>query len=93
MKDSASPRQGWDYHEYLQYATAAKSDAHGALFFYVRDLLVKFCERVKKTNLSFDLYCQDARFVVKRLQHLTFDRIEVTLLIIFIWQQRLTRTF
>jgi len=77
MKDSSDPRQGWPYHEYMQHAPAARADEHGADFFYIRDLLMKFCTRLRTAKMSFRMFCLDVRDLGQHLTDLKFDRIEV----------------
>jgi len=78
MKDSSNPRDGWPYHLYKERATAAKADEHGAIFFYIRDLLSKFCARLRKGPVFFHMFCMDAQHIGSYLQDTRFDRIEVS---------------
>lgn len=77
MKDSSNPREGWHYYEYMKHAPVAKSDDHGAIFFYVRDLLLKFCTRLHNVKISFRMFCMDAQDLGQYVGDLKFDRIEV----------------
>ncbi|KAF2129720.1 hypothetical protein P153DRAFT_430843 [Dothidotthia symphoricarpi CBS 119687] len=78
MKDSASPRQGWLYSDYVQYAPAATADEFGALFFYVRKLLLDFCHRVHKIDVSFELFHVNAQSLPSYIGYSKFDRIEIS---------------
>ncbi|KAF2623920.1 hypothetical protein BU25DRAFT_349343 [Macroventuria anomochaeta] len=78
MKDSSNPREGWSYHKYMKHAPVAKADEHGAVFFYVRDLLNRFCTRLQKAKISFQMSCMDARDLGPYLQDMKFDRIEIS---------------
>jgi hypothetical protein len=77
MLDNACPRSGWRYDEYMKHATAAGKDEHGALFFYVRDLLTKFCTRVQSLRISFTMFSTNAQKLGSYLPDAKFDRIEV----------------
>ena len=77
MKDNASPRDGWLFHEYMENAPAAKADEFGAIFFHIRGLLLKFCSRLRSSNISFRLFNMDARDIGRYLDDMKFDRIEV----------------
>ncbi|KAF2281297.1 uncharacterized protein EI97DRAFT_25631 [Westerdykella ornata] len=80
MKDDADPLRGWLHTDYLPYAPIAKADVYGSLFFFLGDLLLKFCKRVRNTRLSFQLYNVDVRELPSYLRQdgrKAFDRIEV----------------
>lgn len=77
MMDNASPRDGWSHSDYSKYAPIAKADTFGALFFMLRDLLLQFCERIRKDNVSFELLCIDAIDIESHVSGKCFDRIEV----------------
>jgi hypothetical protein len=82
MKDGASPRDGWLFDEYIKNAPAAKADEFGAIFFHIRELLLKFCSRLRSSNISFRLFNVDARNIGSYLDDMKFDRIEVRYAII-----------
>ena len=79
MKDDASPLEGWDYFEFIKFAPKATNDVIGSFFFFLRDKLLRFCERIKDTNICFRLFNVDARelpgYFATEESH--FDRIEV----------------
>jgi hypothetical protein len=79
MKDDADPLSGWSYNEYIKFAPIAKSDAYGALFFYLRDMLLAFYKRIHSYAISFQLLATDAVDLPKYLTDIKFDRIEVYL--------------
>jgi hypothetical protein len=76
MDDSANPRGVWDYFEYMQFAPSAKADIFGAIF-YLRNLLSKFCIRIRKVQVSFHLFCDNAQELGYYVGDMKFDRIEV----------------
>jgi hypothetical protein len=78
MSDSSCPRLGWRCDEYMKHATAAGKDEHGAIFFYVRDLLKNFCTRVQNLRLSFSMFRTNAVELRRYLPDTKFDRIEVS---------------
>jgi hypothetical protein len=79
MMDNSCPRDGWRYDEYMKHATVAGKDEHGAIFFYVRDLLRNFCTRVQSLRISFSMFNIDAMELDSYLPDMEFDRIEVSL--------------
>lgn len=78
MKDSLSPRDGWSRQKYMEYASVAKADEHGAIFFYLRHLLTRFCSGLRETKVSFSMFCMDAKELSLNLRGTQFDRIEVS---------------
>ncbi|KAJ4319355.1 hypothetical protein N0V94_003945 [Neodidymelliopsis sp. IMI 364377] len=78
MMDNASPRDGWSHADYNKHRLAAKSDAFGAVFSLLRDLLLKFCGRVQKVNISFELLCINAIDITSHVKDRRFDRIEIS---------------
>ncbi|KAF1362388.1 hypothetical protein EJ07DRAFT_174795 [Lizonia empirigonia] len=78
MMDNASPRDGWSNVEHSKHSLVAKADAFGAVFALLRDLLLKFCERVTKFKISFDLYCVNAMEIASHVGAMRFDRIEIS---------------
>jgi hypothetical protein len=79
MKDDADPLDGWSSNKYIKFAPIAKSDAYGALFFYLRHLLLAFCKRTRLLAISFQLLATDAVDLPYFLTNMDFDRIEVCL--------------
>jgi hypothetical protein len=79
MTDSADPLHGWLHADYMPHARIAKADIYGSLFFFLRDLFLKFCNRVQNTSILFQLYNVDARELPEHLLQdgRAFDRIEV----------------
>ena len=78
MKDDSNPRAGWLHADYMKYAPAAKADEYGAVFLYVRELLIAFCGRLRKADISFQLFNVDARQLGHYVDSMKFDRIEVS---------------
>ncbi|KAF2867048.1 hypothetical protein BDV95DRAFT_622662 [Massariosphaeria phaeospora] len=78
MKDSASPRDGWLINDYMKFALPAKADAFGAIFFYVRGLLLKFCGQLLSSNVSFRIFNMDARDLGGFVDGMKFDRVEIS---------------
>ncbi|KAH7111343.1 hypothetical protein B0J11DRAFT_412301, partial [Dendryphion nanum] len=60
MMDDADPLNGWAYSEYIKYVLVTKNDIYGAFFFYLRDMLLAFCERVRSCRVSFQLLAVNA---------------------------------
>lgn len=77
MKDNADPLDGWSYDEYIKCVTVAKNDVYGAFFFYLRDMLLAFCKRVRYFKLAFQLLGLNAVTLPAYLKAVRFDRIEV----------------
>ncbi|EUC29428.1 hypothetical protein COCCADRAFT_40188 [Bipolaris zeicola 26-R-13] len=77
MNDDATPRGGWRFNEYMEDAPAAKADEFGAIFFYLKGLLLRFCDRLRSSNVSFRLFNMDARDIGPYLD-MRFDRIEIS---------------
>ena len=83
MKDDANPLGGWAYGDALKYMTAANNDVYGGLFYYIRELLLKFCNIIKNGKVAFRLFCLDATELPGHLgksgdNEMLFDRIEVS---------------
>ncbi|EUC48557.1 hypothetical protein COCMIDRAFT_34040 [Bipolaris oryzae ATCC 44560] len=78
MKDDASPRRGWLFDEYMADAPAAKADEFGAIFFHIRTLLLKFCGRLRSSDISFWMFNMDAQDIGSYLDDMKFDRIEIS---------------
>jgi len=79
MKDDADPLDGWSYNEYIKCVPAAKNDVYGALFFYLRDMLLVFCKRARSYKMTFRLLAVNAVTLPAYLEDIKFDRIEVCL--------------
>ncbi|KAF3033830.1 hypothetical protein E8E12_004985 [Didymella heteroderae] len=60
LYNSASPRDGWSAAEYRKYATAAKDDDFGALYFYLIDNLGQFCNRLHTDDIAIKMFSVDA---------------------------------
>jgi len=79
MTDSADPLQGWPIHEVFKKAPVAKNDVYGSLFFYLQDILQKFCHNFRRIKCSAKLFHANARELprIGELGQHSFDRIEV----------------
>lgn len=79
MQDDACPLQGWDYDEYMKFASKATNDVMGCFFFFMRDTLLSFCNRIRDIDVHFRLFSVDARELPAHLSadEYPFDRIEV----------------
>lgn len=82
MLDSADPLQGWPMDEIILNAPLAKDDLYGSLFFYLQDVLWRFCDQISKLKVGFQLFQVDALrlpSLVKQygIGQRSFDRIEV----------------
>jgi len=85
MTDSADPMQGWPIDEVIQKAPPAKNDIHGSLFFYLQDVLWRFCHQIGSLKVDIQLFQVDALKLPSiveqhRMGQCSFDRIEVELL-------------
>lgn len=81
MGDDANAMEGWDYAEMIQHAGKAKNDVMGAFFFFLRDILLRFCNKVQDVDIHFYAFNMDALQIPNYLSQgkadSTFDRIEV----------------
>jgi hypothetical protein len=82
MRDDVEPHIGWSHEDIMSGKPTASGDYLGAQFFMLRDLLNKFCNRVKTFDLKFRSYYLDARDLPMRLTNWKeevglYDRIEV----------------
>ena len=87
-KDSADPLDGWLHADYTPHAPIAKADVYGSLFFFLRDLFLKFCNRVQNTSIMFQLYNMDATDLPAYLpqDEKAFDRIEVCCMLLLTYE-------
>ncbi|KAJ4365875.1 hypothetical protein N0V83_008497 [Neocucurbitaria cava] len=76
----ASPRGGWSYPDYMKNAPPATADEFGAIFYYIRNLLLRFCGIVQSSQISFHLLCVDATLLgdYPYVDDMKFDRIEIS---------------
>ncbi|CAG8802856.1 6487_t:CDS:1, partial [Racocetra fulgida] len=79
MADSSDPLSGWNMFDVtkIKHGTA-NDDLYGKLFFYLRQQLEKFIDRLQKLSINFDLYDGDALELGEKLKGKLFDRIHVT---------------
>lgn len=82
MMDSADPLEGWSLKEIRRESYPAKNDIYGGLFKYVHRVLLEFCHRFEKLQVSFQLFHRDALELPGIIDELEdhsrrFDRIEV----------------
>jgi hypothetical protein len=82
MLDSADPLEGWPIDEIIQKAPPAKNDIYGSLFFYLQDILGRFCQQIGRLKSSIQRFQVDARKLPSIVEHgemgqCSFDRIEV----------------
>ncbi|KAF2797239.1 hypothetical protein K505DRAFT_358599 [Melanomma pulvis-pyrius CBS 109.77] len=82
MNDDADPMDGWFYKEIIKHLPAAKNDMLGGLFFFLRNLLLGFCNRVQSCKVAFRLFAIDGRKLPSYFKTeqgpILFDRIEVS---------------
>jgi hypothetical protein len=80
MKDDASPLAGWDYYAYRTFTSRASNDVMGSFYFFLRDILSRFCNRIKELDVHFRLFHVDARELPRYLsaEESRFDRIEAS---------------
>ncbi|CAI6332930.1 unnamed protein product [Periconia digitata] len=79
MNHSADPLNGWLHTDYMKKSRIAEADVYGGLFFFLRDLLLDFCNRLQNTRIEFQFYSMDAADLPTYLrpEGLAFDRIEI----------------
>jgi hypothetical protein len=77
MKDDADPLDDWSHDDYIKYVPTAKNDVYGAFFFYLRDILLAFCKRIRSFNIAFQLLAINAVHLPTYDKNTKFDRIEV----------------
>jgi hypothetical protein len=71
LSDHADPREGWDAGEVLAAGTrnkVPKNDLYGSLFFLLKERVSAVVDRLHSAEVSFELFCEDARSLAKRLQ-------------------------
>jgi hypothetical protein len=81
MQDDACPLQGWDYNEYMKFASKAANDVMGSFFFFLRDTLLSFCNRIRGIDMHIRLFNVDARVLPGYLstEESRFDCVEVSI--------------
>lgn len=82
MMDSADPLKGWPIDEVIKRTPFAKNDIYGGLYLYLQDILLEFCNKIKRFKVCFQLSQVDALDlpgVMKQygMGRNYFDRIEV----------------
>ncbi|KAI5866987.1 hypothetical protein GGS23DRAFT_299667 [Durotheca rogersii] len=79
MKDDADPISGWDIAEVMKVRYGpATNDIYGKICSFIRDVLLRFHQRLKNLDLSFELFNVDARDLSNYTGSRLFDRIEVS---------------
>ncbi|KAI1941378.1 hypothetical protein LOZ66_001894 [Ophidiomyces ophidiicola] len=78
MSDSSDPLGGWDLKTVMQNALPAKHDLYGALFFHLRDIILKFCLHLTTLNVHIKLLHVHAAQLPSFLKGEHFDRIEIS---------------
>lgn len=87
MPDSASPLNGWKLSEVLESSYGAKEDIHGLLYFYLKHILLEFCEKLVSLKLHVSLFNMEPEHMPHgvatfRGDRRLYDRIEVSPIII-----------
>ena len=82
MLDSADPLEGWPIDQVFHKAPLAKNDVYGSLYFYLQDVLWRFCHQISRLKLSIQLSQVDALRLPSIIEQYkmgqsSFDRIEV----------------
>ena len=77
MKDDANPLSGWNRSDYMKHTGLAKNDDHGALYFYLRDILRQFCLRIQTMTATFYMFNENGVNLPTLIKAEKFDRIEV----------------
>ncbi|EAS27817.3 uncharacterized protein CIMG_09021 [Coccidioides immitis RS] len=78
LPDVADPLEGWCLEDILVKTPLAKNDLYGALFFYLRDIIFKFCRRVSAMECHIDLFQVRAAYLPAMAGGPIFDRIELS---------------
>ncbi|KAF2258559.1 hypothetical protein CC78DRAFT_426128, partial [Lojkania enalia] len=78
MKDDSNPLEGWDPAEHTKFTPHAKNDLYGSFFFYLRDVLLHFCQSLENMNIEFRLLNLDAKWLPMYFDKMLFDRIEIS---------------
>ena len=81
QKESADPIEGWPLEIVrglsAKYGTPDR-DLYGLLYFYVREKLTAFCNKIANSKMLFHFYCTDASTLGSLIdKDLKFDRVEV----------------
>ncbi|CAG8525520.1 4280_t:CDS:1 [Dentiscutata heterogama] len=77
--DCSDPLSGWDLLKVVQVENGtAKDDLYGKLYFYLRNQLELFVDRLQNLNIKFDLYDEDALNLSQKIKKERFDRIYVS---------------
>jgi hypothetical protein len=78
LKDSADTIDGWVLKDAMDtFVGESINDVYGKLYFYIKDVLTSFRQRVQTVKISFNLFQVDARLLPEHLLRGTFARIEV----------------
>lgn len=78
MKDNADPLDGWSLEDVADVSSGpATADIYGKLFYYIRQLLRSFLDRLSSLDVSFKLFQVDASFLPDHFELDAFSRIEV----------------
>lgn len=78
MPDNADPLTGWSPEEVHRTSSGpAKADIYGKLFVHLRTVLRSFLQRLSSSQVSFELYQEDASVLPGYLSHGSYSRIEV----------------
>jgi len=83
QKDSADPLDGWSMTEIQDFRklsafTMPDNDIYGHLYFYLQDLLGKFCTKVRTLRLNVVFTATNAVNLHELVPGMTFDRIDVS---------------
>ncbi|CAG8590219.1 hypothetical protein C2G38_2154188 [Gigaspora rosea] len=77
--DCSDPLSGWDLLKVVQVENGTtKDDLYRKLFFYLRNQLELFIDRLQNLNINFDLYDEDALELCQKIKKNQFDRIYVS---------------
>ncbi|KAK2757688.1 hypothetical protein FQN54_004657 [Arachnomyces sp. PD_36] len=79
MKDDANPLEGWPMAEVEDTASGpASADIYGKLFYYVREMLRSFLDRLRSLKISFRLFQVDVSSLPDHVEKDSLSRIEVS---------------
>lgn len=90
MPDSASPLGGWKLSEVMESSYEAKEDIHGLLYFHLKHIILKFCEKLTSFRVHVSLFNMKPEHMPNgvatfRGERQLYDRFEVSPFIFFLF--------
>jgi hypothetical protein len=81
MDDKSDPMNGWPILEVLGLHSPAKEDRYGKLFTYLHRTFSTFLQRLLTKDVHFELLCTNATELPRSLPGVSYDRVEVSILV------------